>query len=351
MRRDCRRPAQRAGALLATTLATAATAANEADSPAPGIALDIAYVGDVFSNTRGGLQRGTAYLDNLDVMLSADAAALGGPDGLTFYVHGLYNNASTFSERYVGDAFVASNIDTGRAVRLYEAWADWAFGGGGSSTSSLRVGLYDLNSEFDALDSRGLFINSTYGIGQDFAQTGENGPSIFPATALGARLAWTPVDRWLLEVAVVDGVPGDPDDPRRTSIDLSSDDGALIATEVTTSLGAMTQLSLGYWRYTADFEELAPAIDGAEPQLRDDNDGFYVTGEIALNSRSTAFVRAGAANGDLNPFDRYYAAGIVFDSLLPGGRGDQLGIAAAAGRTSSRYRDLQSSAGAPADDH
>lgn len=51
----------------------------------------------------------------------------------------------------------------------------------------MRIGLYDLNSEFDALDDAGLFINSAFGVGTDIGLTGVNGPSIFPVTSLAVR--------------------------------------------------------------------------------------------------------------------------------------------------------------------
>jgi carbohydrate-selective porin OprB len=34
------------------------------------------YTGDIFSNTSGGLQQGTRYLDNLDLVLTADFGGL-----------------------------------------------------------------------------------------------------------------------------------------------------------------------------------------------------------------------------------------------------------------------------------
>jgi porin len=110
-----------------------------------------------------------------------------------------------------------------------EAWLDWGFHAHGPG--SVRVGLYDLNSEFDTAESRGL-INSAYGIGQELAQTGHNGPSIYPVTALAARLAWTPAEPWLIEFAVVDGVPGDPDGTHRSRWHLSRSKGALRIGEV-----------------------------------------------------------------------------------------------------------------------
>ena len=329
-----------------TTLARAESADG---SGASAVELAVVYTGDILRNTRGGLQTGGTYLDNLDVTLAVDGEALWGVPGLELFLYGLYNNDNTFSDRYVGDDFVVSNIDTDRAIRLYEAWAQWRLNARGSAT--LRFGLYDLNSEFDAIDARGLFLNSTYGIGLDFSQSGENGPSIFPSTSLAMRLAWQPTENTQLEVAVLDGVPGDPDDPAETTVRLSRDEGALIVAEFTRNLSDSVLLSAGYWRYTADFEVLALPPGGEPPASQDNNQGVYLNGEVAVSDQSSVFVRGGAANGELNHFDRYYAAGWVWRNLLPGARGDSLGIAAAAGRSSSIYRQAQAATGAPIDDY
>ena len=39
--------------------------------------------------------------------------------------------------------------------------------------------MYDLNSEFYRVESGGLFLNSSFGIGPEFARSGAGGPSPF----------------------------------------------------------------------------------------------------------------------------------------------------------------------------
>ena len=68
-------------------------------------------------------------------------------------------------------------------------------------------GLYDINSEFYRLQSAGLFLNSSFGIGPEFSQSGIDGPSIFPRTALGVRVAYKPSGNVVLRAAAMDGVP------------------------------------------------------------------------------------------------------------------------------------------------
>ena len=79
------------------------------------------------------------------------------------------------------------------------------------------------------LDAANLFVNPAHGIGTDFSQSGSNGPSIFPVTSLALRLQYRASASTSLRLAVLDGVPGDPDRPGHTAIKLGGGDRALLA--------------------------------------------------------------------------------------------------------------------------
>ena len=218
--------------------------------------LEIAYTADVWQAAAGGIRGGSVYLDNLDILVEADLDRLLGWEGATAFAYGLYNNGRSLSA-LSGDAQTASNIETDvRAARLYEAWLEQQL----SANTSLRVGLYDLNAEFDVLETSALFAGSAHGT--DIGQTGENGPSIFPVTSLAARLAWDAPGGLNARAAVLDGVPGDPARPRRTTIRLGEGDGALLIGEVEAPLPA-GKLLLGYWRKRAPSPHSTAAGDAA----------------------------------------------------------------------------------------
>ncbi|RYY28531.1 MAG: carbohydrate porin [Sphingomonadales bacterium] len=305
----------------------AAGETGEAESP---ILFEVTYTGETMSNVSGGLRRGTRYLDNLDMVLNADLGGLAGWRGANVHVYGLYNNGASIAE-LAGDAQAVSNLEAGtRALRLYEAWIDQTITPG----LSLRAGLYDLNSEFDALDASGLFVGSAHGIGSDFSQAGQSGPSIFPSTSLAARIEVRPAKGWAIRAAILDGVPGDPARPERTVIRFGRGDGALVVGEVETPLlGA--RLLVGHWRYTAAFETL----DGGRAY---GNAGVYLRGEAPLLDREgkqiAAFFRLGAANGDINMFDRFASAGIKMTGWIAGRPEDEVGVAFASAFTSRPYR-------------
>jgi porin len=304
---------------------------GEIDETHGPLLLQLTYTGEVIGNASGGLRRGTRYLDNLDLVFEADMDALIGWSGAQVHVYGLYNNGKSISD-LVGDTQAVSNIEAGtRALRLYEAWIDQKIG----HRLSLRAGLYDLNSEFDALDAAGLFVSSPNGIGTDFAQSGQSGPSIFPSTSLAARLQVTPAEGWQIRAAILDGVPGDPDRPRRTAIKLGDGDGALLVGEIQAPIGG-GKLLLGHWQYTADFER----NDGKG--FDKGNAGTYVRAEMPLAERSGAkidgFLRLGTASGRFNMFDRFAGGGLKFSGWIPGRQEDEFGIALSAAFTSESYR-------------
>lgn len=306
-------------------------APEEIDETHGPVLLQLTYTGEVMGNASGGVRRGTRYLDNLDIVFEADMERLVGWSGAQVHVYGLYNNGKSISD-LAGDTQAVSNIEAGtRALRLYEAWIDQKIG----DSLSVKAGLYDLNSEFDALDAAGLFVSSPHGIGTDFAQSGENGPSIFPSTALAARVQWAPAEGWAVRAAVLDGVPGDPDHPGRTAIKLGHGDGALLVGEVEAPLGG-GKLLLGRWQYTARFERNDGTGTGKG------NGGTYLRGEFPLVDRAErkvdAFFRLGTAAGSFNMFDGFASTGLKFSGWVPGREEDEFGIALAAAFTSNSYR-------------
>lgn len=291
--------------------------------PVAAFEAELRYTGEVLANTSGGIAQGVRYLDNLDLELSLDTGA-----GAVF-VRGLYNNGTAFSTDLVGDLQGVSNIEASRAWRLYEFW--YEFEGDGWS---LRGGLYDLNSEFDVNTAGSLFSHSSHGIGADIAQSGRNGPGIFPVTALAVRGAVS-VGTGTVRMAVLDGVPGDPSDPTSNTVSLDSDDGVLAIVEYDRSVGSSYRFRGGFWSYSTAQERLA------EPARRSRNAGWYIGAEATstVADRSVSwFLRYGEARATLNAFASYTGAGFVVDAPFRGRQFDQLGLALASAAASDAYR-------------
>ncbi len=308
---------------------TEADGEDAADARQGPIALDVVYTFDGWVNANGGADTGSRYLDNLDVTLEADLQRLVGWNGATFFAYGLYNNGNSISE-LLGDGQVVSSIETGfRAARLYELWLDQRLG----EITSIRIGLYDLNSEFDALEASALFVGSPHGIGTDIAQSGDAGPSIFPVTSLAIRFDVAPSENLTFRGALLDGVPGNPDRPQQTAVRLRAEDGVLFIGEADARI-SVARLLFGHWRYTSDFETWSGGTERG-------NSGWYLRGEGRVFSESSdqsqgldAFFRLGTASGKFNQFDTFLSSGVTYAGPISGRDSDQFGIAFATAFTS-----------------
>jgi porin len=306
---------------------------------AHGSTLETGYIGDYFRNVDGGIRQDDAYLQNISLTFESQIPPILSSGSARMFAYALYNDDTMFSPPNVGDAQFVSNIDAPGALRLYELWYEQDIG-----PLSARFGLYDLNSEFDVIETATLFLNGSHGIGADIGLTGVNGPSIFPATSLALRVQWSLSEATGLRYAVMDGIPGDPNDLDRTTIDLSSDDGALQILELTTRWRDSLQVTAGYWRYSADFDYVN-RFDAMGNNLRGDgNQGWYLSadGQLFATDASravNAFIRYGQANDAFNNFGDYLGAGFVINS--PFGENDgQLGFAIASAGTSNQLRQL-----------
>ena len=271
------------------------------------------YTADLVS-TSGGLVNGKAYLDNFDFTLETDLESLFGWNDSTLMVYVIGNQGSSPSA-LIGDTQGVSNIDAPDTWKLYELWyqRNWK-----DDRFSLRAGLYDYNSEFDVIETAGLFINSSFGIGPESSQSGENGPSIFPTTAVALRGLFTAENGYYIQAVILDGVAGDPNQSHGTRIKLDSDEGLMLGLEAG-RYSDHGKIALGAWRYTKKVNQSANGLD-ITPQH---NQGIYALGETQLYAEDdgsqglSGFLRFGIADSDINQLDRFWGAGIVYTGLLP----------------------------------
>ncbi|PYQ29750.1 MAG: hypothetical protein DMF57_16110, partial [Acidobacteria bacterium] len=176
-----------------------------------GIHPALVYDGAAFGDLSGGERRGTTYLGTLRFQLTLDGSRLAGVSGMTLFVEGL-NIHGGHPSRFAGDAQGVSNLEGPARWMLNEGWIQQNLF---DNQLSILIGRYDLNTEFYRLQSAGLFLNSSFGIGPEFSQSGRDGPSIFPDTSVGTRIAWKPARGVVLRTAILDGVPVDRADGRK----------------------------------------------------------------------------------------------------------------------------------------
>jgi porin len=305
---------------------------------------DIVYKLDLVGKANGANSGKLYWLDNLDVMLSADGGKFGW-SGFSALLHILSNQGQKPALEGGRLPNGLDNIETpegANTTKIYQAWVQQSFGDSGFS---VLAGLYDLNSEFYLTDASAMFIHPTFGIGNELAGTGVNGPSIFPTTSLGIRFKYEPKAKGYFQAAVLDGVPGDPDNPHGTHIQFAKGDGTLTVTELGYHLGTGEtpegKVALGMWRYSAKFDDLLD-VDTAGNPVRRHSYGMYVLGEHTLwrsgERDLRGFVRAGQDDGDTTQFVRAWSAGLVWRGIIAGRADDMIGIGIFQEDNARKYR-------------
>jgi len=275
-----------------------------------GVAVSPMYTGEAWTSSLGGF----AHAGSADLQVTFLGEPLIDVQGLTVSFYGVANHSSG-PQSLLGDGQYVSNVEAGNGFGLYEAWVEQVLG-----PMSLKLGIQELNNEFDVNEHGWLFLNSSQGMGAVLANSGVNGPSTFPVTGLTARARLVVKDT-SISVAVSDGVPGDP---VRSNFALRSADGLFVISEAKTRVSG-SQLAVGAWAYVPAGDRGAYTLVEVPLYRKDD------VSELDLS------VRVGLGQTD-NRFGGYTGAGLVWTGLIRGREHDAMGIAIGAVHTNAAAR-------------
>ena len=333
-----------AGAAL--VLAAPGPALAEPDSPPVDLSGEV--IVDLAAVLSGGNDHGARALTKIDVSADMDLARLTGWRGATARIT-LLDNRGARPNDAAGTLQGVDNIEVARAgLRLFEAWIEQDLGKG----ASLRAGLYDTNSEFYNNPAAALLIAPPFGIGSELAATGPNGPSIFPSTALAARL-FVPLDGdgHYVRLGVVNARASTLGDPG--GIDLSFRDGLLLIGETGRKSGRW-RWSLGGWHYTRDADDFADTLPDGTP-VRRPSFGGYATleGELATAGPRavSAFLRVGLSAPYTTPYSGGVQTGVLVSPAFTGRPDSQFSLGVHHAWTGSRFRSaLRAGGGVPANE-
>ncbi|WP_375410861.1 carbohydrate porin [uncultured Methylobacterium sp.] len=320
-----------------------------------GIEVNATYIGEVFSNRRGGMRRGTAYEGRLDAQVDADLDTLMGLDGLSFHSNAYQIHGTDISRYYVGNLATVSGIEALPATRLHELWLEQAFL---DKALTVRAGRLAADAEFLVSPSATVFINQTFGWPVIAMANLPSGGPASPFATPGIRAKWSPSDRTTLMVGLFNG---DPAPPRAGNRDLDpqrrSPDGVDFPLQVPPLLIAEAAhryvvdapgpertgtVKLGYYHHFGRFDDprfdllgrsLADPSSGGIARRRRGNDGVYALVDQTLyredadSDRGAAtFLRIAGSPNEASVVDLYGDAGLVYKGLLPGRPADVAGI-------------------------
>jgi porin len=333
-----------AAAAAGLAMAPAAWAETPAEDKQEWLQVEGLYKADAMGVVRGGVDRGIRLLGNAELIAEADLGHFGWTGARAklhlLSVHGADPN------NLAGTLQGVNNIEaTPDRSKLYEIWLEQSFAG---DRAGLLVGMADLNAEFYQNDAAGLLIAPAFGIGSELSSTGPNGPSIFPSTALAARLRVEPAEGVYARTALFNakaGVLGDED-----GVDLEMRHGALAIAEA--GIARNGKLALGYWRYTERQPDIRLTDAGGDP-LRKTAQGVYLLAERTLagseekGRRLSGFARIGLSDGDTTPYRGGWQAGVLLEGVLPGRSDTQLSFGVNQAYLSRKYRQNSADAGSP----
>ena len=334
--------------------------------PAQGIDFSTVYDGELVSNVAGGAQRGTVLHGSLQEQVSLDFAKLFGWRETTGSLYGMLLHGAR-PESLSSAAQGVSSISGPAGLRLDEAWVQRNFN---KDRLSLLGGLYDLNGEFYRLNSAGVFINPSFGVGPEFSQSGPESVPAFPNTSLAARAQYKATPRLVLRGAVLDAHPLRAGTTNAITV---GGRGALLVSEAAwlerpeevlrrsgrLRTGRFAELApyedkyaLGLWHYTATFQDLSAVDANGEPVLHRGSSGAYVLVDRLLvrpptggGPKASAFLQLGFGDERVNRFGSYVGTGLRVRGFSRARPKDEIGLALASARNGSHYMEQQAQLG------
>ncbi len=329
-----------------------------------GVALSPTWIGEVFGNTGGGIQRGDISdgLFNVALDFDLDRMTHGGVDDMIIHANMLYIYGTGLSQKYVGDFSNTSNIAFYNSVRLDELWLQKSFW---EKRLSIKVGNMAVDNEFFQSSSASLFINGTFGA---FTFIGANVPNapIYPLASPGVRVQFLPTSKFYV-MAGVYGMDNnaDPTGNNKNGIHfaMNPDSGMLVMSEAGYLLnqspndrGLQGTYRIGSWLDTANFQTFdsqANFANGTGPlQSGGANYGVYGVMDQQIYQHGaeniSLFVRSGGAPSNTNFVDYYVDGGFNFTGFIPGRYYDIAGLAVARSHVSTDFSNSQvAQGGAP----
>jgi len=312
---------------------------------ARGIVVGANYIGEVFGNTSGGVERSAHYDGRLELFVDADLSKIAGLKGLCFHANGYQIHGTSIPAENLGSLMPVSYIEATPATRLFELYLEQDLF---NKAVSIRFGQLAADSQFLLSEGGGAFINGTWGWPSITAADLPSGGPAYPLATPGVTVTITPNDKFSILAGIYNGDPvgpcaGDPQECNDHGLEFRIKDPPLVMYEgaYKYSAGQLPgTFKAGGWVHFGDFAHQRLDINGnpagatlLDPQILDGNHGFYaivdqmiyrVPGDEAKGI--AVFGRVIGAPADRNLVNFYAEAGVTFSGMVPGRADDVLGI-------------------------
>lgn len=335
-----------------------------------GFTLELNLIGDIMSNVSGGISQKSVFIQNIDLKLVVDTEKLIGLLGSNVLFSALQNNGNSISA-YAGDVQGVSNIEAEQTIRLFEVWYQQRLF---EDKLSILVGLYDVNSEFDFAGSASLFLQSSQGMGGDFAGSGLIGPPTFPSAGLGGRIKYVPDRRMYIQGGLLDGAPNSLNSVKKADFKWNNMGGTLAIAELglfsfgqetfkpqdnlstrqkrshigrEVSSDYRTKIAIGAWSYSKNY--VSDRYGTTLPSVTDgQNDkGLYILTDWNWNpnpgkmyQQLSIYGRIGFSENEVSRFKSYGGGGVTYKGLIPGDPNGLIGFSVASVQGSKLFQQI-----------
>ena len=313
---------------------------------------------------RGALRDGTRTVSHFDIKLKMDLEKAIGWQGGSAMVNIIQDAGNGLNAQYVGSWMGVTNLEAPypTTTRVFHAWLQQSLW---DDRLAILAGIYPVDSEFQVLDSAGVFVKPEYGPSGEFALT--RGPSIFNNAAFGVRTKLQSADKAVYaQWALMDGIPNDPRYPKRTRVRFDDRDGAFNMAEIgwlpesgNDKFNGHAKLAFGLWGYSIreDDQFDAANIDAGNivgPARHRRQHGGYLLGERTVINMDedrflSAFARYAWTDGYSSPLRSALNLGLHVKGPFKSRPNDILGLAWSRAVTSVQWRAAQSVGGRATD--
>jgi porin len=325
----------------ALALSGAAEMANaEAASPPKAISFVGTATTDLWQNTSGGVKHGGVVINTVDAIFDFDGAAFGHEDW-SANLHVLASDGHSLGA-LLGDVQTATNIEGDGATHLFEAWVRRQI----TPTTAIKVGIIDLNADFDAHETPGLFINSSHGVGPELSGAGPNGAPVWPNGTAGIELQMTPTQNSRFTAALFNGSPRDVDHPLAlAAVTLHKGDGVMAIAQGDWTSANGVHWSAALWHHTADFSPLDPLA--TKPVSGQTGAYGLIEAPLPFLAKSSSWIRVARVDDASSYVSTYVGGGVTQDGLFSARPDDKTGLAFAYAGISDKARSASALGGLP----
>jgi porin len=180
-----------------------------------------------------------------------------------------------------------------------------------------------------------LLVNNGFGISSSLGQTGVNGPSVFPTTALALYVKYHSPTRFYFESGFFNATAGSANSDYGTRVTVDSKNGYLGICETGYAEDGGDRpfkYAVGIWNYTQPEE----SIDPSAPKQH--NWGGYLLADHHWSKHFGGFLRYGIASPQMNEFSSVYEVGAEWREPVNGRTKDGIALGVVTGVASGAYR-------------